>query len=254
MKLLKDPDAASAFLNRDRPLGTWPLCFLGPADWPHARLWVDESTDAALWVFDHPWWGGSVQAFGEPAALEPIFRSVTLPGRAFVRLLPSARALVTSRVRFEWLEPIVRMAVTPDTLVAPTETRLVESLGHADGPALTELYAHWPESRFHVRRLRQGYRYVGIKDGRRLVAAAEHVLASPDGGVAVVQGVLVHPDWRGRGLAKAVTAAMTLDLFGAGAEEAVLDVRANNLAALAAYDDIGYRRHVTLLAGPGTRR
>src|SRR5205823_13878106 len=79
MRLLTDPEAAHEFLSRDRPLGAWPLCFLGPADWPHARLWTDDATGAGLWVFDHPWWGGSVQAFGGPAALEPIFRSATLP-------------------------------------------------------------------------------------------------------------------------------------------------------------------------------
>jgi len=254
MKLLTDPEAAREFLSRDRALGAWPLCFIGPADWPHARLWTDEVTGAGLWVFDHPWWGGSVQAFGGPAALEPIFKSATLPGRSFVRLPPAVRELITSRVRFEWLDPIVRMHVTPETLVVPPDAELVEPLGQGDAQALAGLYADWPESRFHQGRLRQGYRYVGVRERGRLVAAAEHVLKAADGGTAIVQGVLVHPDARGRGLAKAVTAALTVQLFAEGAGEVVLDVRASNLPALAAYASIGFRRHVTLLAGPGTRR
>ena len=86
------------------------------------------------------------------------------------------------------------------------------------------------------------------------MAVAEQVLAAPDGGLAVVQGVLVDPDWRGRGLAEAVTAAMTERLFEDGARDVVLDVRESNLPALAAYARIGYRRHVTLLAGPGAAR
>jgi ribosomal protein S18 acetylase RimI-like enzyme len=254
MRLLTDPEAAHEFLSRDRPLGAWPLCFLGPADWPHARLWIDDLTGAGLWVFDHPWWGGSVQAFGGPAGLEPIFRSATLPGRSFVRLPPAARDLITSRVRFEWLDPIVRMHVLPETLLVPPAVDLVKPLGQADAPALARLYADWPESRFHQGRLRQGYQYVGVWEGGRLIAAAEHVLKAADGGTAIVQGVLVHPDARGRGLAKAVTAALTVRLFAAGAREVVLDVRASNLSALAAYARIGFRRHVTLLAGPGSRR
>ena len=40
-----------------------------------------------------------------------------LPGRAFVRMLPAVRALLTARYRFDWLEPIVRMHVTPETLM-----------------------------------------------------------------------------------------------------------------------------------------
>jgi ribosomal protein S18 acetylase RimI-like enzyme len=254
IRLLVDPEDARQFLNRDRPLCAWPLCFLGPADWPHVRLWADETTGAGLWLFDHPWWGGSVQVIGGPAPLEPMFGGTRLPGRAFVRMLPATRPLVNTRYRFEWVEPIVRMAVTPDRLVVPSEARRAEWLGLDDAPALTTLYAHWPEARFRQGRLRQGYRYVGIRAGDRLVAVAEHVLASHEDGLAIVQGVLVDPDWRGRGLAKAVTAAITERLFAEGFRDVVLDVRASNLAAQAAYERIGYRRHVTLLAGPGSRR
>jgi ribosomal protein S18 acetylase RimI-like enzyme len=45
-----------------------------------------------------------------------------------------------------------------------------------------------------------------------------------------------------------------VQLFEDGFPDVVLDVRENNLPALAAYARIGYRRHVTLLAGPGSVR
>ena len=256
MRLLADPGAARAFLRRDVPLWAWPLCTLGSREWQYVRLWVDDGDrpKAGLWMFDHPSWGGSVQAFGAAATLERMLRGVTLPGRAFVRILPVARSLMTGLYRFDWLEPIVRMHVTADTLIEPPQTRLVVPLGQADAAALVALYAVWPESRFQTGRLRQGYRYVGIREGDRLVAVAEHVLVARDDGLAVVQGVLVDPAWRGRGLAAAVTAALTARLFEEGARDVVLDVRENNLPALAAYARIGYRRHVTLLAGPGSAR
>jgi len=258
VRLLAGPDAARAFLRRDLPLWAWPLCTLGAREWPYVRLWVEDvervgdTPRAGLWVFDHPAWGGGVQAFGEVAALAGMLRGAVLPGRAFVRILPSARELLTARYRFDWLEPIVRMHVTPETLRQPPEARLVEPLGQADASALAALYAIWPESRFQPSRLRQGYRYVGIRDGHKMVAVAEQVLGAD--GLAVVQGVLVDPAWRGRGLAGAVTAALTARLFADGARDVVLDVRDSNLPALAAYDRIGYRRHVTLLAGPGAVR
>lgn len=256
MRLLAEPGAARAFLRRDAPLWSWPLCTLGSREWPYVRLWVDDADvpEAGLWVFDHPSWGGSVQAFGASAVLEGMLRNVTLPGRAFVRILPAVRSLLTARYRFDWLEPIVRMHVTPETLVEPPQVRLVEPLGQADAGALATLYALWPESRFQTSRLRQGYQYVGIRAGGRVVAVAEHVLIARDDGLAVVQGVLVDPAWRGRGLAAAVTAALTARLFADGARDVVLDVRESNLPALAAYARIGYRRHVTLLAGPGVAR
>jgi ribosomal protein S18 acetylase RimI-like enzyme len=256
VRLLADPGAARAFLRRDVPLWAWPLCTLGSGEWPYARLWVDDEDrpEAGLWIFDHPSWGGSVQAFGPPATLDGMVRNARLPRRAFVRILPAAQLLVTARYRFDWLEPIVRMHVTPETLVEPPQARLVERLGLEDAAALTALYAVWPESRFQTYRLRQGYQYVGIRERDRLVAVAEQVLDAREDGLAVVQGVLVDPAWRGRGLAGAVTAAMTARLFAEGARDVVLDVRENNLPALAAYARIGYRRHVTLLAGPGSVR
>lgn len=254
MHLLADPEEARAFLTRDPALAAWPLCFLGPREWPYVRLAVDVPSGAALWSFDHPWWGGSVQAFGEPPALDPLVRSARLPGRAFVRMPSAARALLAARFRFDWLAPIVRMAVRLEELVLPPGAPAVQPLGEADGPALAALYAAWPESRFRVSRLRQGYQYVGVREAGRLVAVAEHVLTAPDRSVAVVQGVLVDPSARGRGLGRAVTAALTSRLFAEGVREVVLDVRESNLSALAAYAAIGYRRHATLLAGPGAAR
>ncbi|MCC7371151.1 MAG: GNAT family N-acetyltransferase [Chloroflexi bacterium] len=273
MRLIADATQARVYLRQDRPLWAWPLCTLGPREWPYVRLWVqgcepplrDRPADerpgsplgggaAGLWTLDHPAWGGGLQAFGETAALERMLQSAVLPGRAFVRTLPTAVELVTARFAFEWLDAIVRMQVTPDTLCVPPEADLVESLTLDDAGALVALYAHWPESRFLPSRLRQGYQYVGVRDGSRLVAVAEHTLAAPDDGLAVVQGVLVEPAWRGRGLAGAVTAALTARLFAQGFAVVVLDVRESNVAAQAAYRRIGYREHVTLLAGPATAR
>lgn len=254
MRLLADPAAARAFLLRDAVLSAWPLCFLGSRDWPYVSFLADEAGAAGLWVLDHPWWGGSVQALGEPPALAPLVRGAALPGRAFARMLPRAQAVLAARYRFTWLDPIARMHVTPESLVMPDLADRASVLGADDGPALAALYAHWPESRFHVGRLRQGYRYVGVREGARLVAVAEHVLAGLDGTIAIVQGVLVDPRCRGRGLARAVTAAMSALLFEAGSSDVVLDVRESNASALAAYSAIGYRRHVTMLGGPGVLR
>jgi ribosomal protein S18 acetylase RimI-like enzyme len=276
MRLLADADAARAYLRCDLALWAWPICTLGSREWPFVRLWVQAGTDdtsgvpdtqpeyghtderspleggpAGLWILDHPGWGGGLQAFGEVAALERMLRSAILPGRAFVRTLPAAGELLQTRYRFDWLDPIVRMHVMPETLIEPPAARFVERLTLDDAGGLVALYAHWPESRFHPSRMRQGYQYVGVREGGRIVAVAEQTLAAPEDGLAVVQGVLVDPDWRGRGLAGAVTASLTRRLFEAGFRDVVLDVRERNQPALAAYARIGYREHVTLLAGPG---
>lgn len=164
--------------------------------------------------------------------------------------MPWARAVLAARYRFEWFDPIVRMAVTADTFRPSADAPPSESLDAAHGHELARLYAGWPESRFHLGRLRHGYWYESIRDDGRLVAVAENGVRSLDEGVAVVQGVYVVPAWRGRGLARAVTAALTARLLAAGARDVVLDVRAENAAAQAAYHHLGYRAHARFLGGP----
>jgi len=248
--LLRDRADARAFFERDRPWAAWALSSLGADDWPASRLWVDDATGVGVWTYDHPVWGGAVTTFGGGAALDALLRTVDLPRRAFVKAMPPARAALAARYRFEWLDPLVRMATTSATFRPPDAAPPSVPLGAEHGAELARLYAGWPESRFHVGRLGHGYWYQGIREGGRLVAVAESGIRAPDEGVAIVQGVYVDPARRGRGLARAVTAALTLRLFGAGARDVVLDVRAENAAALAAYDRLGYTVHANFLGGP----
>ena len=248
---IHDRGAARAFFERDRPWAAWALCSLSPNDWPYSALWVDAATGAGLWIFDRPSIGGAVHTFGGGDGLDTLIRTVRMPRQAFVKAMPGARAALAARYRFEWFDPIVRMAVTPGSFCPPGDPAPTESLDARHGRELARLYAGWPESRFHVGRLWRDYWYEGIRMDGRLVAVAECGIRSADEGVAVVQGVYVDPAWRGRGLARAATAALTARLFRAGAHDVVLDVRAENEAARAAYERLGYRVHAHFLGGPG---
>ena len=249
--LVRDPADARAYFERDRPWAAWALSSLGAEDWRYVRLWVDEATRAGLWTFDHPYWGGAVHTFGGGDALLALIRTADLPRRAFVKAMPWARAALLARYHFDWLDPIVRMVVTADTFRPAVDAPPSEPLGAEHGDELARLYAGWPESRFHVGRLRHGYWYEGIRDTGRIVAVAENGIRCVEECVAVVQGVYVDPGWRGRGLARAVTAALTARLLAAGARDVVLDVRAENAPARAAYDRLGYRVHAEFVGGPG---
>ncbi len=84
----------------------------------------------------------------------------------------------------------------------------------------------------------------GVFVDGRLVTVARTYVRTPC--VWVVGGVFTHPDFRGRGFAKAVTAAVTREALLSGAY-ALLHVRENNHPAIRAYRRIGYEligRHV----------
>ncbi len=53
---------------------------------------------------------------------------------------------------------------------------------------------------------------------------------------------MTHRDFRGRGFAKATTAAVTAELLRTS-DQVVLNVRSDNPPALAAYRAIGYQEH-----------
>ncbi|MCC6179114.1 MAG: GNAT family N-acetyltransferase [Chloroflexi bacterium] len=247
-------ETAAALFERDRPWAAWPLCLLGMPDWPYVRVWIDRGdldvTTAGLWTFDHPTGGGSLQTFGGGPALAALIEGAALPRRAFARFSPEARASLERRYRFDWIDRIVRMHITPETFTPPLGIGLARPLGLPDADALARLYGVWPESRFNVGRLRHGYRYWGIRQDQQLVAVAENVLHSDARKIAIVQGVLVDPAWRGHGLGRTVTAAMTAALIAEGARDVVLDVRESNAPAVAAYRRLGYRHHRAFLAGP----
>jgi len=81
-------------------------------------------------------------------------------------------------------------------------------------------------------------RYYGAYVDGILAAIAGRYIALPE--VWVIGDVYVHPDYRGRGLGKAVTSAITRDAVASGAA-ALLHVDANNAPAINLYKDLGYR-------------
>ena len=86
--------------------------------------------------------------------------------------------------------------------------------------------------------------YYGVRVGGRLVSAAGTHVISPAARLAVVGNVMTHTEFRGRGYATAVTGAVTADLLRF-CDQVVLNVRADNPPALAAYRRLGYQVNVT---------
>jgi len=81
-------------------------------------------------------------------------------------------------------------------------------------------------------------RYYGAYVDEILAAIAGRYIALPE--VWVIGDVYVHPDYRGRGLGKAVTSAITRDAVTSGAV-ALLHVDVNNSPAINLYKNLGYR-------------
>lgn len=91
-------------------------------------------------------------------------------------------------------------------------------------------------------------RWVGIRDGGELIACAADTSGST--GVGHLSSIAVLPSARGRGLAKAVTAALTRQLFEDGNDLVTLGMYAVNSAGRAVYDALGYADEHRFTSGP----
>ncbi|GIG54209.1 GNAT family N-acetyltransferase [Demequina activiva] len=100
--------------------------------------------------------------------------------------------------------------------------------------------AAYEERLHHLVRAGRAYLQYGTVHGRREVVFKAEVGAL-GGGVAQLQGVWVHPDLRGRGLARAGLAAVISAVRVEHAPTVSLYVNDFNAPALAAYEAVGFR-------------
>lgn len=137
---------------------------------------------------------------------------------------------------------MIRMAFAGgSTRVSDRVTRL----GATDVPAIEHLYADGESTGespdfFYSSMVTDGV-FFGVYQRNELIAVAGTHLVARDEGVAAIGNVYVRRDRRGRGLGRAVTAAVIHGL--AGIETVGLNVRADNDAAIRVYESLGFVRH-----------
>ncbi len=93
----------------------------------------------------------------------------------------------------------------------------------------------------------RGWLGVPGEDGSLLACAADTTAAPP---VGHLSSVAVHPAARGRGLGRAVTAALARSQFAGGCELVTLGHYADNAAGRALYDALGFSADHRFTSGP----
>jgi predicted GNAT family acetyltransferase len=163
---------------------------------------------------------------------------------ALAELVPADGAILLLQA-----EPIA----LPSSLVAPTAAmgvqlvleRLVDvardprivALTGDDVPAMVALATATKPGPFAKRTNELG-QFFGVKDGDVLVAMAGERLAHA--GFAEVSGVCTHPEARGRGLARSLSAHVARQILARG-ETPYLHAYASNAPAIALYESLGFR-------------
>lgn len=129
----------------------------------------------------------------------------------------------------------VQMLAPRDTPFEPAGADLLP-LGDADAPEMLALARLTEPGPFLPRTHVMGP-FLGIRIGGRLAAMAGERMRFP--GYTELSGVCTHPDFRGRGLARRLSAAVSSRIQARG-DQAFLHAWKGNHAAISLYENLGF--------------
>jgi RimJ/RimL family protein N-acetyltransferase len=180
-----------------------------------------------------------------------------LPARVYAHLSPGLLpALAPALVASTPPAPHLKLRLEdPGAVLAQERSDAVVPLSVADLAEVEGFYGRaYPGTWFQPRMLETG-RYVGIRrDGALACVAGVHVW-SPEWRVACLGNVATVPTARGEGLATAACAGLCRILLADGIDVISLNVRADNAAAIRAYEKLGFAHAAdyveVMLATPG---
>jgi predicted GNAT family acetyltransferase len=143
----------------------------------------------------------------------------------------------------------VQMVATR-SLAADVDLDGIAGLTEADAPEMLALAQLTEPGPFLARTHLMGS-FVGVREGGRLLGMAGERLRLP--GYTEVSGVCTHPDARGRGFARRLSAAVAARIEAQG-EQPFLHAWSSNRAAIALYESLGFVQraevHVAVLERP----
>lgn len=209
------------------------------------------------------WWGcgaGLALVFNG-IAIRPIFvmgadaevgalLSALPVSSGYLNLLPAHAAVASGLFTFRETHQMHRMRLGRfqprhgDTeIVGPADAADVEALyATGDGGGVA----------FGRAQLETGL-FRGVREQGALVAVAGVHVASTSEGVAAVGNVFVRPDRRARGLAQVALSATVDAVLARGIATVALNVGQSNVAAVRAYERLGFERALAYLEGPADR-
>jgi len=243
VRAVTDRAMLRVFLERDRLFAAYALCDLDDREFSRTRWGMAfEADDPIALVLEYA--GLAPQplfVMGELEGISAILRELIRPRVAYVATATETLPAIERHYRVDPGPGMVRMWVDRTTFrpYPGAAGRLLP----AEIGDLNRLYDLGFTTWLPPSAIGEGV-YYGIRARGQLVAAAGTHVISREARLGVVGNVMTHQDFRGRGYAKTTTSAVTQELLRF-ADQVVLNVRADNQPALAAYRALGFAAHCT---------
>lgn len=167
-----------------------------------------------------------------------------LPKQFYAHLSGDAIAIFTKNYHIQSHGIHYKMALTDSSRIDNIDTSEVIPISATNIDQLQQLYfASYPSNWFEPHMLETEY-YYGIKRGGTLISVAGVHIYSQEYKVAALGNITTHPQWRGQGLGTLVCAKLCQALLKT-VEHIGLNVKADNLSAIACYRKLGFERVAT---------
>lgn len=237
----RDRALLRAFLEQDRLRAAYAICDLEEREFARSKWGIAKRSGEPIAVVLE--YGGLTPqplfVMGDDDAITAVLREVIRPRLVYLAADESLLPAVGRVYRVDPGPQMMRMWVNRQ-MFQPVHGPTLR-LSPVDIVDLNRLYGLGFSGWLPGEAIANGV-YYGVRVGGRLIAAAGTHVISPEGRLAAVGNVLTHVDHRGRGFAKLTTSAVTQELLRT-CNEVVLNVRADNPPAIAAYRALGYREH-----------
>lgn len=243
---LHDKTEIEAFLRQNVALHLYGLGDLDPFFWPFTQWygWREGETLTALALLYIAIVPPVLLALAPPAEISRLRGLLTsliplLPRQVYTHLSLGTETLFEPDFHLHSHGVHHKMILTDPTRLTVYQTPDVVRLGPEHHPSLAALYAaSYPNNAYDPRMLETGQFFGSWHAGKLVSVAGIHVY-SPAYRVAAIGNVTTHPAYRNRGLGKAVIATLTASLL-THINHVGLNVKADNLAAIRTYEQLGF--------------
>jgi ribosomal protein S18 acetylase RimI-like enzyme len=247
VRQVKEKTVLEEFLKRQKALNAYPLGDLDEPFWSQTEYFAifdgDEIREIALLY--HGMSPPILLAIQNNAGdwMQTLLKELLpqLPKTVYAHLSAGLLDIFEGRYQAEDHGMHLIMELDAKEAVRSAEVDSVEILNVEDFEALESLYqAAYPGHWFYRYMLENGP-YVGIRDeaGQMISAGGTHVY-SPQYGVAALGNIVTHPDVRGKGLGKLVSAKLCQLLLD-NVDTIGLNVHTDNKAAVTLYQALQFK-------------
>jgi RimJ/RimL family protein N-acetyltransferase len=244
---LTDDAAIERFLRRDVHLNIYQIGDLDDFFRPYTvwHGWMDGDELLAVVLIYNGLARPTLLALSQPhdRNLTRLLNEIgdKLPDDFYAHLTEGAEAALSDDFEITSDSRNLKMALLEPSLLEGIDTSAAVRLTTEDKDELTDFYKiSYPEGWFDSRMLETGMTF-GIRDSESLVSVAGIHVYSQSRRVAALGNIATRPDRRGRGLAAAVTARLCRELRR-HVDYIGLNVKGDNIAAVACYERLGFRR------------